>query len=174
MFKKMIVALDNSEVSKQVFEQALVLAKIAPASLMLVHVLSPEETGSPNIVMFPNFDYYSGLNSQSFELYQKQWESSKKEGLQMLQSFNARANTAGISAEFTQNAGSPGRVICDIAQIWNADLIVMGSRGRSGLTELLLGSVSNYVLHHAPCSVHVVHLSASTKVDESVSAASIS
>lgn len=174
MFKKIIIALDNSEVNKQVFEQALVLAKIAPASLMLVHVLSPEETGSPNIVMFPNFDYYSGLNSQSFELYQKQWESARKEGLRMLQSFSAQANTAGISAEFTQNAGSPGRVICDMAQIWDADLIVMGSRGRSGLTELLLGSVSNYVLHHAPCSVHIVHLSASTKIDEAVNYATLS
>ncbi len=34
-----------------------------------------------------------------------------------------------------------------------ADLIVVGRRGRSGLSELILGSASNYVLHHAPCSV---------------------
>ncbi|MEO0350033.1 MAG: universal stress protein, partial [Cyanobacteria bacterium P01_A01_bin.15] len=39
---------------------------------------------------------------------------------------------------------------------WNADLIMMGRRGRSGFSELLLGSVSNYVMHHAPCSVLTV------------------
>jgi nucleotide-binding universal stress UspA family protein len=42
------------------------------------------------------------------------------------------------------------------AQIWHADLIVMGRRGVSGMHELFLGSVSNYVTHHAPCSVLVV------------------
>lgn len=40
---------------------------------------------------------------------------------------------------------------------WDADLIVVGSHGRKGLSEMLLGSVSNYVVHHAPCSVIIVH-----------------
>jgi len=62
-----------------------------------------------------------------------------------------------VDAEFTQNTGSPGRVICEIAKAWQADLIILRRRGYSGLTEMLLGSVSNYVLHHAPCSIHVVH-----------------
>lgn len=39
---------------------------------------------------------------------------------------------------------------------WNADLIIMGSRGHSGLKELVLGSISKYVVHHALCSVMVV------------------
>lgn len=47
-------------------------------------------------------------------------------------------------------------MICELARNWNADLIILGRRGRTGLSELLLGSVSNYVLHHAPCSVLTV------------------
>ncbi|WP_193197435.1 universal stress protein [Nostoc sp. MG11] len=165
MIKKILVALDRSEIGQQVFEQALALAKLTQANLMLLHVLSPEAEGSPYVPMFSNFDYYPGLNSQSFELYQKQWDTFKNEGIQMLQFFCAQANTAGITTEFTQNLGHPGRIICNLARSWGADLIVMGRRGRSGLTELFLGSVSNYVLHHASCSVHIVHLPVTTKAD---------
>jgi nucleotide-binding universal stress UspA family protein len=157
MFKKILIALDRSEMSKHIFEQGLALAKVTSASLMLVHILSPEEEGSPNLPVLSNLDYYPGMTTQSFDLYQKNWEAFKTESLQMLQSFFALANTLGINTEFTQPYGSPGRIICDIARNWDADLIVIGRRGRAGLMELLLGSVSNYVLHHAPCSVHIVH-----------------
>jgi len=166
MFKKILVALDRSEIGQHVFEEALGLAKLTQASLMLLHVLSPEEEGSPYVPMLSNLDYYPGLTSQSFELYQNQWDTFKNQGIQMLQSFCAQANTAGVTTKFTQNIGNPGRIVCDLARNYDADLIVMGRRGRSGVMELFLGSVSNYVLHHAPCSVHVIHLSLTPKTDE--------
>jgi nucleotide-binding universal stress UspA family protein len=125
---------------------------------MLLHVLSQEEEGSPDALIYPNIDYYPGWNEQTFKLYQEHWDKFKNESLQMLQSFSAQANTSGINTEFTQNTGSPGQKICELATVWNADLIIMGRRGRSGLAEFFLGSVSNYVLHHAPCSVQIVHL----------------
>ncbi|MFK0729717.1 MAG: universal stress protein [Gloeotrichia echinulata GP01] len=161
MFNKILVALDRSEIGQQVFDQALDLAKATGASLMLLHVLSAEEEGSPYVPILSNFDYYPGLGAQSFEYYQQQWESFKDDGLKMLQAFSAQANTAGVKTEFTQNLGLPGRLICQIAVNWGAELIVMGRRGRAGLAELFLGSVSNYVLHHATCSVQIVHLPAS-------------
>lgn len=157
MLKNILVALDRSEMGQQVFEQALALAKATQGKLLLVHVLSPEEDGSPNIPMVSNYDYYPGLSGQSFEIYQKQWDHFKHEGVKILQSFSAKANTAEVPTEFTQVLGSPGRTICKLATTWNADLIMMGHRGLAGLKELFLGSVSNYVLHHAPCSVHIVH-----------------
>jgi nucleotide-binding universal stress UspA family protein len=52
--------------------------------------------------------------------------------------------------------GSPRETIVDEADRWGADLIVMGSRGLSALNRLLLGSVSNAVVHHAKCSVEIV------------------
>jgi nucleotide-binding universal stress UspA family protein len=52
--------------------------------------------------------------------------------------------------------GNPKHVILDEAEHWNPDLIVLGSHGRSGLGRFLLGSVSQAVALHAPCSVEIV------------------
>ena len=62
--------------------------------------------------------------------------------------------TLKISSEIIQ--GSPAQVIVDEAESWGADLIIMGSRGLGMWNRLLLGSVSNAVVHHAKCSVEVV------------------
>ena len=64
---KILVVLDRSELSKQVFEQALALAKVTQANLMLLHVLSAEE-GSPYVPVCSGFDYYSGVRSQTLEV----------------------------------------------------------------------------------------------------------
>ncbi|HEX5887229.1 MAG TPA: universal stress protein [Pyrinomonadaceae bacterium] len=67
---------------------------------------------------------------------------------------SAPANKLKITGEALQ--GSPKQVIVEVAEHWGADLIVMGSRGLGTWTRLLLGSVSNAVVHHAKCSVEIV------------------
>ena len=52
--------------------------------------------------------------------------------------------------------GSPGEKICEVARIEKCELIIMGSRGRSDLTGLFLGSVAHRVLHMAPCPVLII------------------
>jgi nucleotide-binding universal stress UspA family protein len=52
--------------------------------------------------------------------------------------------------------GDPRTVIIDEAKAWSADLIVVGSHGYTGIKRLLLGSVAQSVVSHAPCSVEVV------------------
>jgi nucleotide-binding universal stress UspA family protein len=74
----------------------------------------------------------------------------------LIQDFAKIAEMAGVLTESTQSIGSVGRLICETANIWKADLVITGRRGRTTLSELLLGSVSNYILHHAPCSVLIV------------------
>jgi len=156
MFHKLLVAMDTSAIGKYVFDEALSLAKAINASMLLLHVLSAEEVGSPSMPILPTLEYYPTVTEKNLELYREQKQAFERQGLELVRARADKAIAAGVSTEFTQLAGSPGRTICDLASDWGADLIVMGRRGRSGLTELILGSVSNYVLHHARCSVLTV------------------
>lgn len=155
MFKRILVAMDNSEMGKQVFAEALDLARGTDACLMLLHVLSPDEAGYPAL---PSFSYYYWSDAQEdlIEKYFQELEVFEAASLEMLRKRAQEADAVGIRAEFSQNQGNPGRQICALARNWGADLIAMGRRGRSGLNELFLGSVSTYVNHHAPCCVLTV------------------
>jgi nucleotide-binding universal stress UspA family protein len=62
----------------------------------------------------------------------------------------------GLSVETVVREGDARSVILDEAEIWGADLIVVGSHGRTGLKRLVLGSVAQAVVAHAHCSVEVV------------------
>lgn len=158
MFKKIIVALDQSETSPVVFTAAIEMAQKMQASLMLLHVLSSYGNGDVGVPFpTPPEAYGMGLSEVAWNSYAKRWQAYEEEGLNRLRAYQKRAQEAGVEAEFSQNTGTPSQRICDLARTWDADLILVGSRGRRGLSELWMGSVSNYVTHHAVCSVLVIH-----------------
>ncbi|GAB4344914.1 MAG: universal stress protein [Leptolyngbyaceae cyanobacterium] len=161
MFQKILVPLDHSSMSQDLFEKALTLAVALKAELMLLHILSGEEPDSP-LPIPPGADkiYWVPGSEVNLELWKKQWEQYAAKSLQILQDFLSQAQRQGVPTEVQQMPGNAGRAICDMATNWGADLIVIGNRGHTGLKELFLGSVSNYVLHHAPCSVLTVKFSA--------------
>jgi nucleotide-binding universal stress UspA family protein len=156
MLHKILVAINNSEIGEQVFEQALFLAKATDAELMLVYVLSPYEEGYPIPPSTGTDGFYPALTSDDVNYYLQEWESLKRQGTEFLTLLTNKAIAQGVNAEYTQEFGDPGRKVCELALSCQADLIIIGRRGLSGLKELFLGSVSNYVLHHAPCSVLTV------------------
>jgi nucleotide-binding universal stress UspA family protein len=157
MFQRILVALDSAKASDYVFQKALSLAKLDQAVLMLLHVLSGEEKGSPNMPLSPILDYYPQASSKAAENYHKQWRIFEEKCLDQLKGYQEEALVLGVTSEVNQQFGSPGLKVCEVAQTWQADLIIMGSRGHSLLHQLILGSVSNYVLHHSPCSVLIVY-----------------
>ena len=64
---------------------------------------------------------------------------------------------AGLEVKLDTLQGmSPAATICDYAKQQNVDCIVVGTHGRTGLKHMLLGSVAEKVVRHAPCSVFVV------------------
>ncbi len=150
MLKKILVAVEDSEMGKDVFTEALALAKATDARLMLLSVLCFYD--QPYLHLLPDAGYQS-FYSDATNIYIQRWEELKKEGINFLQSLSQEAIAEDITVEFSQNEGEPGRTICQLAESWDADVIVMGRRGLRGINEFLIGSVSNYVLHHANCSV---------------------
>lgn len=181
MFQKILVAIDNSAISEQVFNTALSLAKTMEATLILLHFLSVEEKQTPDIPRISLSYYSKEMNQQIMMCEQKQWETFEKQWLDFLRSAQRCDNTkkepssarssgtdplqrsrtqkatfAGINTQFMQNFGSPGKTIRELARTWGADLIVIGHRGHSGINNLAMESVSNYLFHNAPCSVLVV------------------
>jgi nucleotide-binding universal stress UspA family protein len=170
MFRHILVALDLSELGRRVMQRALALAQATNAKLTLLHVLSAEETMSPAMPLIPVPDYYPTLSATTLELYQEEWKAFEHRGHQVLESYRMEADAANVTVEVVQQSGSPGRVICRVAQELGVDAIVVGRRGHSGLSELLLGSVSNYVVHHAKCSVLVINAVAEEPVVESQAA----
>ena len=66
----------------------------------------------------------------------------------------------GLAVDTRVTRGDPRFAVVDEAKAWGADLVVVGSHGRTGLSRLFLGSVASHVVAHAPCSVLVVKLPA--------------
>jgi nucleotide-binding universal stress UspA family protein len=162
MVKKVLAAMDLSENNEDIFEQAVALAAVSKANLMLLHVLSYEEKGSPFPVLSAS-PYAPVVLAETWEIHRQEWGKYEERGLALLRSLCDRATAAGLQAEFTQTFGSTGRAICELARNWEAEVIVLGRRSHSGLEELFLGSVSNYVVHHAPCSVFIVQRPSATQ-----------
>ena len=60
-----------------------------------------------------------------------------------------------VGAELMAKAGTPGEMICEVAVLMHADVIVMGTNGRSGFRRAMVGSTSDHVVRHAVCPVLV-------------------
>jgi len=157
MFKKILVAMDLSAFGTEVFATALNLATLHQAHLLLLHVLSPEEDNSPLPIPSNLRDIYPAQgNDFTLSQWRQEWQDFEQEGINTLQAEQQSAEKAGVTADYEQIYGNPAKTICRVAKNNDIDLIVIGRRGRSGISELMMGSVSNYVLHHAPCSVLIV------------------
>lgn len=155
-FKKILVAIDYSEQTPAVFEQAIDVAAKHGAKLIVFHGIQVEGIGdvAPVLGTGVGLDVVAGrtLQQMQHEMLDEEVDRVKKE----LASYSQQAIDREIETESKYELGDPGALICESAKTWEVDLIILGRRGRNALAEMFLGSVSNYVMHHAPCSVLVV------------------
>jgi nucleotide-binding universal stress UspA family protein len=86
------------------------------------------------------------------------WKEYERKGSERLQAYAERAREGSVKVEVLQSYGDSGPLICEAAKNWSAEVIVMGRNQKSMLSEVFLGSTSNYVLHHAACSVMIIQL----------------
>ncbi|MGK7933844.1 MAG: universal stress protein [Microcystaceae cyanobacterium] len=150
-YQKVFAAIDQSDLGKQVFEQAVAIAKPDGASLMLFHCLPLE-----NADITPYTTLYNEDIADFSRSIQEELQAQTNEVNKWLEDYGKIAIAQGIKTEWNCKIGDPSRWIRDEANTWEADLIVIGRRGLKGIAEMFLGSVSNYIVHHANCSVLVV------------------
>ncbi len=82
-------------------------------------------------------------------------ESIKKQGEDLLAAYRSHMPQE-LEIEQVLRAGSPHQTIVAVAEDLQPDWVIMGSRGASNLKEIVMGSVSQYVLHHVSCPVMIV------------------
>ncbi len=157
MINRILVAIDQSAASHRAFETALGMAKDLGAELILVHALDVFDIASPERPRVLVNSYSMHLDRLLRESYERQWAEFVDHYESLLRQKREEAWAADVVARYLQPYGRPGPAICQAAKETRADLIVVGSHGRKGFSEMILGSVSNYIMHHAPCSVMVIH-----------------
>ncbi|WP_204105472.1 MULTISPECIES: universal stress protein [Spirulina sp. CCY15215] len=151
-YQKILVAVDRSQQGELVFNKSLEIARKNQAQLTIFHCLPIDTRENPAI--------YSDLYGQNLGNYaraiQEHLDREKEQTRQWLTAYCDRAVRSGVQADWDWQFGNPGRRIQQIAKQWQPDLIVVGRRDRNNIQELMMGSVSNYIVHRASCSVLVV------------------
>lgn len=157
IFQKILVAIDKSPLCQPVFAAALELAQSNQARIKLLHCISPELVSEP-IMPSASIDATMPpmLLTNDYQTQQILMERWTEEGLALLKHYADQATSHGVITESENVIGEAGDQLCEVAKDWGADLVVVGRRGRTGLAEAFLGSVSNQVVHHAPCAVLVI------------------
>jgi nucleotide-binding universal stress UspA family protein len=156
MLQKILIAVGDSPEVAEILEAGLILAEKFGAEISILHVLIPVQNSFEPVANPFMGGAYPLMNDLAIEQYQKELKDRECIGMERLQAYAKQARNKNIKAEIFQQNGDPGRTICELAKESMADLIVMGRNQKSVLSEIFLGSNSNYVLHHAPCSVMTI------------------
>jgi nucleotide-binding universal stress UspA family protein len=139
--RSILVPVDFSRDSEHATGIAAELAKTFGAKLLLLHAYHlPTQLALPDQVIAPQ-DYWDGVRDAT----QRKLEDCR-----------ARASASGVDADVELVAGAPSFAISETAKRVNADLIVMGTRGLTGLKHVLLGSTAERTVRLAPCPVMTV------------------
>ena len=144
---KILLAVDDSKYSEAATEA--IIQQTRPQDTTL-RVLTVNER--PSHLTAGGMAGYDPALDEELKEEVKESEAVLAKTVNLLRS---KGFTVTSSAEW----GDPKYKIIDVAEEWGADLIVLGSHGRSGLNRFLMGSVSEAVARHAHCSVTIVRVS---------------
>jgi nucleotide-binding universal stress UspA family protein len=142
--RKILAAVDFSEYSDPVLDAAVGFARQFDAELHLVHAFDVRVP-----LVTPLTPY--GTSASPGAIEEMQEEAATK-----LDDLGRRASAQGVAATPHVLGAPAASAIVDLAEELEADLIVMGTRGRTGLKHVLLGSVAERTMRHAPCWVLAV------------------
>jgi len=150
MYNVIVVGTDGSPRAAIAVGEALELAKLAGATVHLVYVVRTaamlgSEYGDAGAIA----EAHSAMHA---------------EGERICAQIAANAKRDGVTTQIHNVDGDPAEVLIKVAEAVDADLVVIGNRGMSGIKRFVLGSVPNKVSHHCPCSLLIVDTDADTDV----------
>lgn len=152
--RRILVPIDFSPSSRAALEYALFLAAPLGAELEALHVWEPQGYVGPDaLALLPVGTGQPGWDQTRADV--------QREVEQLLAKAGARPRTAAVRVE----AGEPSDTILRLAREGGADLIVMGTHGRTGLARLLIGSVAEAVLRRSSCPVLTIRVPTKTPRD---------
>jgi universal stress protein A len=143
-YRRILYATDYSRASARALDEAVALAKENDAELLVVHVIEP---------IAP---YVTGEDYGSAELYTRLEETAKKDAQSAMQKLMGRLQKAKVKAKSLLLSGTTHDQIVKAARSRKADVIVIGTHGRTGLSKLFMGSVAGKVVSAAHCPVLTV------------------
>lgn len=141
MYKRILVPVDGSETSNRAVVAGLQMARENGGRLRLVHALD-------ELAYLTGYEYSADL-----------LQAARDQGGRVLSEALTMAQSAGVPADtkLVETAGRRlGEIVAEEARGWEADLVVVGTHGRRGMSRLLLGSGAEQVLRLAPVPVLAV------------------
>ena len=141
---RILVSTDGSDFSRAAVEKCCRI------------VVAPDET---KIKIVSVFEVIEPLDISISPEFSKELESSARKKAQdfaLQAEAKIREHFPNIDLETQISIGAPDQILIETAREWEADLIVIGSHGQGFWRRMLLGSITDSLVHHAPCSVLVV------------------
>ena len=144
MFNKILVAIDESELNNKILEATLNIATSNESLVNLVNVNKENVT--------------TGLTYVPEDYLEEALDQLEVQSMEKLEKAKSRLIPGdGISIEMVPLKGDPAHQILEYAKEHEQELIIMGSRGLSGIKEITLGSVSHKVTQLSKCPVLIIH-----------------
>lgn len=143
---KILIGVDESPHATAAVELVKRMKWPADTRIVVVSAVAPPVVVYAEAYL-PTPDYYEEIDRELLESHKK--TAAKAERL---------LRDGGFQVEAKVLHADPRSALVDMAKSEGADLLVVGSHGRTGMAKLLMGSVASYVVTHAPCSVLVVKL----------------
>lgn len=149
MLKKVLIPTDGSENSLRAAEYTVKLLRLNPE----IEVTVFNVVNVPRRFVARKLFWVAAERGKAAASIEELFEEERAE---ILNRTMAVLEKEGFTAATAYRKGNPAEEICEYARDGQFDLIVMGTRGASGIQEILIGSVSHKVLQMAPCPVILV------------------